>query len=126
MNANIHKNGDIVYLETSGTPVFDKEGAFTGYRGCDTDITERRNLEVARQDALRQIEKNIGQFAVLGDNIRNPLNVILAETYRLPAESEEKIAWQVREIDRIIREIDRGWIESENVRSFLRKYYEIT
>lgn len=126
VNANIHKNGDIVYLETSGTPVFDKEGAFTGYRGCDTDITERRNLEVARQDALRQIEKNIGQFAVLGDNIRNPLNVILAETYRLPAESEEKIAWQVREIDRIIREIDRGWIESENVRSFLRKYYEIT
>jgi PAS domain S-box-containing protein len=126
VNANIRKNGDTVYLETRGTPVFDKHGTFTGYRGCDTDVTERRNLEMARQEALQQIEKNIGQFAVLGDHIRNPLTVILAETYNLPAESGEKISVQVREIDRIIRQIDRGWIESETVRSFLRKYYEIT
>jgi two-component system, cell cycle sensor histidine kinase and response regulator CckA len=126
VNANIHKNGNIVFLETSGTPVFDKQGTLTGYRGCDTDVTERRNLEVARQKALQQIEKNIGQFAVLGDHIRNPLTVILAETCNLPAGSGEKIAAQVREVDRIIHRIDQGWIESENVRLFLRKYYEIT
>jgi PAS domain S-box-containing protein len=126
INANIHKNGTIVFLETSGTPVFDKQGMFTGYRGCDTDITERRNLEKARKEALQQIEKNIGQFAVLGDHIRNPLTVILAEACNLPEESEKKIAVQVREIDRIIRQIDRGWIESEMVRSFLRKNYDIS
>ncbi|MFA5269347.1 MAG: PAS domain S-box protein [Methanoregula sp.] len=126
VNANMHKNGNIVFLETRGTPVFDKQGTFTGYRGCDTDITERRNLEKARQEVLQQIEKNIGQFAVLGDHIRNPLTVILAEACNLPAESEKKITVQVREIDRIIRQIDRGWIESESVRSFLRKNYEIT
>jgi PAS domain S-box-containing protein len=126
VNANIHKNGNIVFLETSGTPVFDKQGTLTGYRGCDTDVTERRNLEVARQEALQQIEKNIGQFAVLGDHIRNPLTVILAETCNMPAGSGEKITAQVREVDRIIHRIDQGWIESENVRLFLRKYYEIT
>ena len=126
VNANMHKNGNIVFLETSGTPVFDKQGNFTGYRGCDTDITERRNLEKARKEALQQIEKNIAQFAVLGDHIRNPLTVILAEACNLPAESEKKITVQVREIDQIIRQIDRGWIESEAVRSFLRKNYEIS
>ena len=28
VNANMHKNGNIVFLETSGTPVFDKHGEF--------------------------------------------------------------------------------------------------
>ncbi|MDO9325058.1 MAG: PAS domain S-box protein [Methanoregula sp.] len=126
INSALHKNGSAVILETSGSPVYDNQGVFTGYRGCDTDVTERRNMESARQVALDQIEKNIGQLAMLGDHIRNPLTAILGYTGMMSPEAEEKIAAQVMEIDRIISRIDQGWIESEKVRTFLRKNYDIS
>ncbi|MBA4349279.1 MAG: hypothetical protein C0415_04730 [Thermodesulfovibrio sp.] len=45
VNLNIHKNGNIVILETSGSPILDKDGNLIGYRGVDLDATERKNLE---------------------------------------------------------------------------------
>ncbi len=41
VNANLHKDGHLVMLDTSGVPVFDEEGVLTGYRGIDRDITEQ-------------------------------------------------------------------------------------
>ncbi|MHB0977189.1 MAG: PAS domain S-box protein [Candidatus Aquicultorales bacterium] len=40
-NENIRKDGRRVVLETSGVPVFDREGNYAGYRGIDRDITDR-------------------------------------------------------------------------------------
>jgi PAS domain S-box-containing protein len=44
-NINIHKDGHEVFIESSGTPIFDVEGQFRGYRGVDRDISERMELE---------------------------------------------------------------------------------
>jgi PAS domain S-box-containing protein len=44
-NINLHKDGSLVILETSGVPVFDIDGAFRGYRGIDRDITVRKKAE---------------------------------------------------------------------------------
>jgi len=44
-NTNLHKDGRRVMLETSGVPIFDKNGNFFGYRGIDRDITERKKAE---------------------------------------------------------------------------------
>lgn len=44
-NRNYHKDGNIVILLTSGVPVFDEEGNFSGYRGVDKDVTERKQAE---------------------------------------------------------------------------------
>lgn len=44
-NANIHKDGHMVVLDTSGVPVFDINGRFSGYRGIDRDITERKKAD---------------------------------------------------------------------------------
>jgi len=44
-NKNIHKDGYIVTLETSGVPFFDDNGALMGYRGIDRDITEKLEAE---------------------------------------------------------------------------------
>lgn len=52
-NANIHKDGRRVYLETSGIPILDKNGNLTGYIGADKDITERKHME----EALHESEK---------------------------------------------------------------------
>jgi PAS domain S-box-containing protein len=45
VNINRHKDGHEVVIESSGTPVFDEEGQFRGYRGVDRDITERKAME---------------------------------------------------------------------------------
>jgi diguanylate cyclase (GGDEF)-like protein/PAS domain S-box-containing protein len=52
--------GSIRYITVSGRPIFDKEGAFRGYRGVAKDITERRRSEdqimaLAYYDALTSL-----------------------------------------------------------------------
>ncbi len=54
-NPNVHKNGQIIFLETSGIPQYDSKGAFTGYRGADRDITERKTAEFKLQDSLERV-----------------------------------------------------------------------
>jgi len=44
-NPNIHKDGRLVILETSGIPLLDKQGLLLGYRGADRDITDRKRAE---------------------------------------------------------------------------------
>ncbi len=53
INRNMHKEGEVVWLSTSGVPILDEEGYLLGYRGADTDITERKLME----DALKDSEK---------------------------------------------------------------------
>jgi PAS domain S-box-containing protein len=89
------------------------------------DITDRKQMEAAQKTALQQIEKNIEQFAILGDHIRNPLAVIVGLTCMLAEDIASKVMVQAKEIDRIITQIDIGWIESEKVRNIIRKYYGI-
>ena len=44
-NANLHKDGRMVILETSGVPILDSGGVFRGYNGIDRDITERKQAD---------------------------------------------------------------------------------
>ena len=46
-NRNLHKNGSIRILETSGIPVYNNTGQIIGYRGIDRDITGRKEAEKA-------------------------------------------------------------------------------
>ena len=43
----LHKDGRVRVIETSGTPILDKEGRLLGYRGIDRDITDRKEAEEA-------------------------------------------------------------------------------
>ena len=52
INRNVHKSGRTVWLWTSGVPLLDDTGNLLGYRGADTDITERKQAD----EALRQSE----------------------------------------------------------------------
>jgi len=51
INRNVHKNGTIVWLSTSGIPMLDDDGKLLGYRGADTDITERMLMEEKLREA---------------------------------------------------------------------------
>ncbi len=60
-NANLHKDGRVVFLETSGTPIMDGQGVFRGYRGIDRDITERKAAEQERRSSAEKLEKTLFQ-----------------------------------------------------------------
>ena len=89
------------------------------------DITDKKQMEAVKRQALEQIEKNIEQFAILGDHIRNPLAVIVGLSSLTPGDVTDKIVLQAREIDRIVTRHDQGWIESEKVREFIKRYYRV-
>jgi len=52
VNRNVRKDGETVFLSTSGVPILDRDGNLCGYRGADVDITERMGAE----EAIRESE----------------------------------------------------------------------
>jgi len=83
-------NGDKIVVRVNGTPVFDGDGSFAGYRGTSTDITEQKHIEILRDDALIQAEKaNRAKsefLATMSHEFRTPLNAILGFSDMLRAE----------------------------------------
>jgi sensor domain CHASE-containing protein len=73
-------------------------------------------------NAFTQIDRNIEQFAILGDHIRNPLTVIVGLADLHETEISSKIIEQAKIINEIVNKLDSGWIESEKIKEFLRKY----
>jgi elongation factor P hydroxylase len=80
-------------------------------------------LAEMEKKAFEQIEKNITQFAILNDQLRNPLAVIVGLADLDGGPTAEKILYQAKVIDQMITRLDQGWIESEKVREFLEKHY---
>ena len=72
-NANLHKDGSLRILETSGVPIFDAAGRFAGLRGIDRDITERKKAEQALQEALarsaREQARSEAIIAAIGEGL---------------------------------------------------------
>jgi PAS domain S-box-containing protein len=76
-NTNLHKDGRLVVLETSGVPFFDTDGRFCGYRGIDRNITERKQAEEEltkyREHLEELVKERTGQLeqAVQGAEVAN-------------------------------------------------------
>jgi PAS domain S-box-containing protein len=83
-NINISKTGKIVYLETSGMPILDETGLLLGYLGTDSDVTEKRQIEMEAQ-LLRQELALFSRVATLNElaaslahELNQPLAAILS------------------------------------------------
>jgi PAS domain S-box-containing protein len=78
-NANLHKDGHLVVLETSGAPFFDANGTFRGYRGVDREIGARKQAEeTIRRNAehLRQV-RNFEAIGRLTGGMAHHLNNLM-------------------------------------------------
>jgi len=104
-------------------PIRDGDGNVDRVAVVARDITEQKHLEKVRKQAFDQIERNIEQFAILADHIRQPLQVVLGMAEM--AEDERITNAIQREVGRIngyIKQLDQGWMESREVRAFLRRH----
>ncbi len=120
-----NRSGDVFYVHVSARPEL-KDGNVIGIAGIMKDITSKKDLERLKVEAFKKIEENLIQMAILNDQIRNPLAVIMASADLMGGTAAETINQQVKEIDAMIGEVDRKWLESEKVREFLKRYYGVT
>jgi PAS domain S-box-containing protein len=118
----IRKDGQTVWGRLATTLLRDSQGRIRFVIGMIEDITGRKENEALRKRAFEQIEHNMEQFAILGDHVRHPLQVLLARTDLMEdKETAEKIREQVLRINARVRQLDQGWIESREIREFLRR-----
>ncbi len=86
-------DGQLHWFSISGEPLFDKDGAFKGYRGTGTDITERKLSEqrihhIAHHDVLTGLpnrvllQDRLMQAAAFANRSGNPLWVMLIDLDR--------------------------------------------
>jgi glucose-6-phosphate-specific signal transduction histidine kinase len=90
---------------------------------AESSKISKKQVEQLKREAFQQIEHNMEQFAILNDQIRNPLQAILLDTTTVDEKPKALVSEQVKIIEKILDKLDEGFLESENVRKFLRKYY---
>jgi PAS domain S-box-containing protein len=77
-NTNLHKDGQLVVLETSGVPILDEGGNLLGYRGIDRNITERKKteeeLQKARDELEIRVEQRTRELAKANEELRKEIN----------------------------------------------------
>jgi PAS domain S-box-containing protein len=94
-NWNLAKDGRMVCLLTNGTSILDEKGELIGYRGIDSDITERKQAEEELYETNRQLEQAIERanemalmaeaasmaksefLANMSHEIRTPMNAVI-------------------------------------------------
>jgi PAS domain S-box-containing protein len=114
--------GETLWISTSGIPLFDAAGAFQGYRGTGTDITEAVHREQELREAKEQAERALAELkqaqtslvhaeklALLGQlvagiahEIKNPLNFVnnfSSLSVELLAELKEALAEPLANLD---------------------------
>jgi|GEM_PF-606391 len=115
------KDGTAAAVEMNASPIMEG-GRVVGVQVVGRDVSDRKRYEDMRLQAFYQIEQNIEQFAVLADHIRLPLQVILGMADLTDdAKTSEKIREQVERINGIVKQLDEGWVESREIREFLRR-----
>lgn len=116
-------SGDrIMILREMRIPIFE-HGEVVRVVTVARDVTAQREVEDLKSKAYAQIDRNMEQFALLADHIRNPLQAIMGRAELLDdIETTEKIRQQVQRINGIIDQLDERWGESRRLSMFWRKY----
>jgi PAS domain S-box-containing protein len=58
------KSGDLAWLDVSGVPIRNAEGAVIGHRGANIDITERKHAELQLQMLSQALEQSVESILI--------------------------------------------------------------
>lgn len=135
---NIHSVGNDTFLlrigRSDGTEALiefslsavDNKGDSCAVQYVGRDISELAEAKKQHEEALIQIENNLNQFAILNDEIRNPLAIIVGTADFLGSEESEIIIKQADIINGLVAELDIKWLESSKIREYLIKHYNFS
>ncbi len=110
------KDGSLFDCELRVAPL-DKTDLSKGLITIMSDVTTKLKSQ-------KQLDENLEYFAHLVDHIRNPLAIICGFT-QVEVENEktkERILRQIDRIDELINQLDKGWMDTQDTRRFLKKY----
>ena len=116
------KDGVQIWISNTSYIRYGPDGAVLWIDGFLEDISEHYQIEELKWKAFHQIQKNIEQFSILNDEIRNPLAIILALISDSNFPRKDIIEQEIKKIDGIVNKLDKGYVESEKVNNFLRKH----
>lgn len=114
---HIAKDGHVIPVELSAH-LFEENGTRLCLIIC-RDITFRKQAMEELKRAVTQIDDNLHQIATIGDQIRNPLSVIMSCCEEADINQNETILHAVKKIDICIQKLDLGSLKSEKVRNVL-------
>lgn len=125
---HIAKDGHVIPVELSAH-LFEENGTRLCLIIC-RDITFRKQAMEELKRAVTQIDDNLHQIATIGDQIRNPLSVIMSCCEECTMKEHDKVIQAIKKIDACIQKLDLGSLKSEKVRNVLLglngyKTYEI-
>ena len=116
-NLNRHKDGRLIWLETSAVPVRDADGNLCGFRGIDRDVMERKSVEdelrlSAERLRLAQAAADAGAWEL---NLDTSLASWSEECHRLfgvePSNPDPLGTWMTRihpeDLDQVQQAIDQ-------------------
>ena len=112
-------DGDYRWIQDAGRPFKGLDGAFAGYIGCCTDVTDRRNAEEQLRHAMRM--ESIGRLAGgVAHDVNNILTGIggLAQLLR---QGKVVDAAQTEDLDEICSLVDRGAGLTRQLLTFSRR-----
>lgn len=116
---------EATWFETTILPVREHDGTIARVVIQSHDITWRKRVEEQLKSVgIEQIEHNMEQFQILNDQIRTPLQAIMLYISMTEYEYRPQIEEQVKIIDALVAKLDKGWLESEKVHSFLLRHYK--
>ncbi|NLV26801.1 MAG: response regulator [Methanomicrobiales archaeon] len=117
----VSKDGRVIPVEISAH-LFEENGSRFCLAIC-RDITFRKQAIEELKMAIEQIDENLHQISTIGDQIRNPLSIILSSCEESDSFNYTQITDSVKRIDDFIRRLDISSVESEKVRNVLCGLY---
>jgi two-component system sensor kinase FixL len=103
------QDGSLAYYSVSGTPLFDANGNFQGYRGTGSNVTKRKHVEQALQKTLEDLERRVEQGTADYRKANKDLKVEIMERKR--EEERFRRFFSLPLVGSAIYGSDKRWIE---------------